>query len=196
MSNKNFTNSQWPIDNLINKIIPFNCAIRIDNKPLLHYDNVRLEQGFNEVPTFTIECSYDGIYDVKLRDAGKMNEYIGKPALLQFYQGFELDENSNDFSGIITAVYTRQKRLDRATLIIEGYAKCGLLNMVKQQRIYQEKDLPYIVNDIAQKYAGQVPIAVNSKKAHMHALVYQCEQTDFDFLNRHSFLCGEPFYWG
>ncbi len=196
MPNTQPTNLNWSVDHLIHSIIPFNCAIRIDNKSLSHYDTVSLEQGFNEIPQFTIEISYEHTNDVKLQGAEDVNDFIGKSITIQFYQGLKLEDKSNDFAGIITSVDIVQKHLHRAILTIRGQAKCCLLQQSgKQNRIYQQKDLAYIVNDIAKSYDGKLTIIPNPKVSHTHALVSQYEQSDFDFLNWLSFLCGEPLYW-
>ena len=175
---------------------PFNCAIYINKKSLTHYDSVELQQGFNQIPSFKIEVSYDDIQDIKITGVEDVHDIIGYPLTLQFYQGFKLEDKSNDFSGIVTHVTLTQTSGHRAVLIIKGQAKCCLLQQGgKHYRIYQEKSLSYIVKDIASRFEGDLNIQANPSRSHMHALISQYDQTDFEFLNYLSFLCGEWFYW-
>lgn len=183
-------------DSMLRSIKHFNCAIYINNKRLTDYDTVMLEQGFNQIPSFSIQTSFEQISDIKIEGVEEVNALIGKPITLQFYQGFTLEDKSNDFAGIITDVEIVQQTLHKAILHIKGRAKCHLLQSSgKQNRIYQEKDLAYIAQDILKSYSGSVSINANPVTTHTHALVSQYEQTDFELLNWLSFLCGEWFYW-
>lgn len=184
------------VDKFIHNILPFNCEIRINKKPLFYYDTVILEQGVNDIPSFAVTISYEDLNDVKLEGVDDVNAIIGNPITLQFYQGFTLEDKSNDLLGIITDIEITQERLHRAVLTIKGQAKCCLLQQGgKQNRIYQEKSLAYIVSDIAKTFSGELNIQAAPKTTHTHALVSQYQQSDFDFLNWLSFLCGEWFYW-
>ena len=44
----------------------FSCDIYINNKRLTDYDTVVLEQGFNQIPTFNIQTSYQQISNIKI----------------------------------------------------------------------------------------------------------------------------------
>lgn len=164
--------------------------LHIADKPISHFDSIKITQAFNQHHWFEVIFNHDIIETLGAYKIDQSQSWVG--------QTFELslDEGAMNFKGIVCEVALEQQLGLRGNLIVTGYSPTILLETGSRLSSFNNLTLATTAQQITSRVAAN-DLNVSIAPAYQESLSYitQFKESNFAFLNRLSAEYGEFFYY-
>ncbi len=174
------------------------AEVEIDGRQLPHYNDIFLQQYFNQHHEFSIRINHDVLEVFGSFTLHNSKNLIGKSAVIRFFQVLSLARQmAYEFEGIITEVAMVQSHSASGDLLIKGFSPTILLEDGPRLASFNDNSLKDIVTQTIQGGLSRANCLdhIDPNYTSLIKYVSQYKESSFHFINRLSSVYGELFYY-
>ena len=154
--------------------------------------DLRLVQSFNAHHEFRIVLNYEAFGQKWMSNPKEIVTFVGEEAVISMVH--LLSGTECLFIGLITKVVLSGKNGLENNVVIIGKGQTARLDGKKAMDSFMDKNLEGVVSEAVANSGSGVPIRI--EPSHKQKIDYICQynESDFEFLNRLSYIYGEWFW--
>ena len=154
--------------------------------------DLRLVQSFNAHHEFRIVLNYEAFGQKWMSNPKEIVTFVGEEAVISMVH--LLSGTECLFIGLITKVVLSGKNGLENNVVIIGKGQTARLDGKKAMDSFMNKNLEGVVSEAVANSGSGVPIRI--EPSHKQKIDYICQynESDFEFLNRLSYIYGEWFW--
>lgn len=154
--------------------------------------DLRLVQSFNAHHEFRIVLNYEAFGQKWMSNPKEIVTFVGEEAVISMVH--LLSGTECLFIGLITKVVLSGKNGLENNVVIIGKGQTARLDGKKAMDSFMDKNLEGVVSEAVANSGSGVPIKIDP--SHKQKIDYICQynESDFEFLNRLSYIYGEWFW--
>lgn len=174
--------------------------VDIDGKALTSVRSLSISQGIYghhhfhlSIPAESIDKEIDAVFD-------QIPSMIGSEVRIDWETGSFKSESTgddfNNFKGLVTDVQVSGDRAEHMIVTIHGSSPTILIDGVKGCEAYSEMDVSEIYGTAVQSdLTESISIVDNISFKDKIPFICQYQETDFEFISRVMYACGEWFFY-